>query len=118
MSQPDMATSLRRQESLLDLRRQLQVVLQRSLLLGRQALQTNPDQRIFRQFFAGNRAQAHFADSKSAMVNAMQRAVDLTQQAQYLVALVLSQHVGQPCASSQQLLADAVHVNRFTNCHG
>ena len=87
-------------------------------LLGRQALQANPHQRIIRQLFAGNRTLAHFANAEGAVVNAMQRAVHFIQQAQHLVALVLGQHVGQPRASRQQLLADAVDVNRFTNRHG
>ena len=97
--------------------RQLQIVLQRTLLFGRQALQANTYQGIFRQFFAGDGTQAHFADPEGAVVNAMQRAVHFTQQTQYLVALSLSQHVGQPRASRQQLLSDAVDVNRLTNRH-
>ncbi len=47
----------------------------------------------------------------------MQGAVDLIQQALYLVAFVLRQHVGQPRASGQQLLADALDVNGLTNRH-
>ena len=107
-----------RQQAFLDLRRQLQIVLQRTRLLGGEAIQTDPRQGILQQPLVLDRAQAYLAHAEAAVVNAVQRAVHFLQQLQHAIAFVLSQHIGQPRAPRQQLLADVIDVNRFTNCHG
>ena len=69
---------------------EFQVVLQSALLLGRQALEAHPRQRVLADHLFVHGALAHLADPVSSAINAVQRAVYFLQQAQHVLALILA----------------------------
>ncbi len=74
-----------RQQLTLDARRELEIVLERPLFLGRQVIDAEPRQGIGRQPLRLDRIVARFADAERAPVHAGQRHVDFTQQSRHLV---------------------------------
>ena len=91
----------RRQQAFLNLRGQLKVVLERALLFGREAIQTNAGERILAQPFVFHRALADLADAKCAVIDAVQSAVDFVQQREQALTLVLAYYLAKPRASGQ-----------------
>ena len=105
---PSRESQVTRQQSLLELRRQFQVILQGAHLLGGQAIQADPDQRVFANLLLFHRRVAGFADAEAALVDALQRVVDFFQEANHLLALALPENFGErarPVSSCSRTLS-------------
>ncbi len=105
-----------RQQAGLDPRGQQQILLQRALLRGLEAIQAELGQRIGKQPLRLNCPGAMLADAIASVVNAFQRVVHLLQQLQQVGGLCLGDRGFQFLPPDHQLVAQQVQIGRL-NAH-
>src|SRR6516164_5021476 len=106
-----------RQKAVLQLRCQLQVILECPLLRRGQTFQANTNQRIGKQTLIFDGALTMLAHSEGAYIDTLKRLVHLFQEMVQLRRLALAQHLLQSSTPLFQLLPNCADITSIRNRH-